>query len=77
MFMLNGRKQIMKYALIIMDGAADEPLAQLEGRTVLEEANIPNTDWISMNGTKGIVYRGQLPVADADPDTNKWYKKLL
>jgi len=34
-------------------------------------------DWISMNGTKGIVYKGQLPVADVDPDTNKWYKKLM
>lgn len=45
----------MKYALIIMDGAADEPLAELEGKTVLEEANIPNTDWISVHGRQGMV----------------------
>ena len=34
-------------------------------------------DWISMNGTKGVVYKGQLPVVDADPDSNQWYKKLM
>ncbi len=34
-------------------------------------------DWISMNGTKGAVYEGQLSVADADPESNQWYKKLM
>ncbi len=34
-------------------------------------------DWISLNGTKGIVYEGQLPVAAADPSINKWYTKLM
>ena len=45
----------MKYAIIIMDGAADEPLAQLDGQTIIEKAHLPNTDWISTNGRQGIV----------------------
>ncbi|MFO8101597.1 MAG: pyruvate, phosphate dikinase [Dehalococcoidia bacterium] len=34
-------------------------------------------DWISLNGTRGIVYEGQVPVVDADPASNRWYKKLM
>lgn len=45
----------MKYVIVIMDGAADEPLAELDGMTVLEKAHIPHADWISTNGTLGIV----------------------
>ena len=44
-----------KYAIVIMDGAADEPLAELDGQTVLQRAHIPNTDWISSNGQLGMV----------------------
>ena len=45
----------IKYAIVVMDGAADEPLAQLDGMTPLQKAHIPNTDWISTNGRQGIV----------------------
>lgn len=34
-------------------------------------------DWISLNGTKGVVYEGQVPVVPADPESNPWYKKLM
>jgi 2,3-bisphosphoglycerate-independent phosphoglycerate mutase len=34
----------MKYAIIIPDGAADEPLAELGGKTPLEAAQTPNMD---------------------------------
>jgi pyruvate,orthophosphate dikinase len=34
-------------------------------------------DWITMNGSRGIVFEGKLPVVPADPDTNKYYKKLM
>jgi 2,3-bisphosphoglycerate-independent phosphoglycerate mutase len=44
-----------KYAIIIMDGAADEPQEELGGQTPLEKANIPHTDWISKNGRLGLV----------------------
>ena len=45
----------MKYAIVIMDGAADEPLAELDGKTPLAQAHIPHTDWIAMHGRQGIV----------------------
>ncbi|MFC1847883.1 pyruvate, phosphate dikinase [Chloroflexota bacterium] len=41
------------------------------GRTLKEG------DWISLNGTRGIVYEGQIPVVDVDPDRNEWYRKLM
>ena len=34
-------------------------------------------DWISMNGTTGRIYKGQVPVLPAQPERNKWYKKLM
>ena len=45
----------MKYALIIPDGAADAPLEELDGRTPLEVAKIPNMAWIAENGRLGTV----------------------
>jgi 2,3-bisphosphoglycerate-independent phosphoglycerate mutase len=45
----------MKYAIVIPDGAADQPLAELEGRTPLEAASTPNMDWIAGHGKCGTV----------------------
>lgn len=45
----------MKYAIILPDGAADEPIAELDGRTPLEAANTPNIDWIAVHGRQGRV----------------------
>jgi 2,3-bisphosphoglycerate-independent phosphoglycerate mutase len=45
----------MKYAIILPDGAADEPLAQLGGRTPLQAARIPNMDSIARDGRLGTV----------------------
>ena len=44
-----------KYAIIIPDGAADEPLEEFAGQTVLEAAEIPNMDKISTLGRQGMV----------------------
>ncbi len=44
-----------KYAIIIPDGAADEPIEQLGNRTILEAAEIPNMDRISSQGKQGLV----------------------
>jgi len=44
-----------KYAIIIPDGAADEPLEQFDNKTVLEAAQIPNMDKVSMLGRQGLV----------------------
>ena len=45
----------MKYAIILPDGAADEPIEALGGRTPLEAARTPNIDWISATGRQGCV----------------------
>jgi 2,3-bisphosphoglycerate-independent phosphoglycerate mutase len=46
---------VTKYAIIIPDGAADDPLEQLNGQTALEAAGIPNIDNISTLGRQGLV----------------------
>ncbi|HET6248982.1 MAG TPA: cofactor-independent phosphoglycerate mutase [Tepidisphaeraceae bacterium] len=43
----------MKYAIIIPDGAADEPLKELSGKTPIEAAHTPNMDRIAMEGRQG------------------------
>lgn len=45
----------MKYAIIIPDGAADEPLKDLGGKTPLEAAYTPNMDRIAKEGRIGLV----------------------
>ncbi|MFP3938066.1 MAG: cofactor-independent phosphoglycerate mutase, partial [Phycisphaerae bacterium] len=45
----------MKYAIVIPDGAADEPLDDLGGQTPLQAAETPNMDWLSTNGKIGTV----------------------
>ncbi|UCE62255.1 MAG: cofactor-independent phosphoglycerate mutase [Phycisphaerales bacterium] len=57
----------MKYAIVIPDGAADEPVAKLEGKTPLQVARKPNIDWIAANGHQGCVVtvpKGFLPGSD-------------
>ncbi|MDW8262107.1 MAG: hypothetical protein RMJ35_06240, partial [Phycisphaerales bacterium] len=44
----------MKYAIIIPDGAADDPLAQLGGKTPLEAAETPAMDAIARAGRQGL-----------------------
>lgn len=48
-----------------------EQTVKIAGRT------LKDGDWITLNGTKGIVYEGKIPVTDADPEKNPWYMKLL
>jgi 2,3-bisphosphoglycerate-independent phosphoglycerate mutase len=43
-----------KYVIVVPDGAADEPLEALGGKTVLEAAKKPNMDWVSTNGRQGL-----------------------
>ena len=44
-----------KYAIIVPDGAADEPLEELGGKTPLEAAETPNLDRIGATGRLGLV----------------------
>ncbi len=45
----------MKYALIVADGMADEPIESLGGRTPLEAAHTPNMDALAQTGRVGQV----------------------
>ena len=38
---------------------------------------IKEGDWITLNGTKGLVYEGSLPLVDIDLDKNQSYKDLM
>lgn len=38
---------------------------------------IKEGDWITLNGTKGLVYEGTLPLVDIDIDKNQSYKYLM
>src|SRR5688572_26815698 len=43
----------MKYAIIIPDGCADEPLEALGDKTPLQAAHIPHMDAIALQGAVG------------------------
>ena len=45
----------MKYVIILPDGAADEPLEELDGRTPLDAARIPQMDSVARQGRLGRV----------------------
>jgi len=46
---------LTKYVIIVVDGAADEPLLQLGGKTPLEYSNIANMDAIALKGHTGLM----------------------
>ena len=57
----------MKYVIVLPDGASDDPVPELDGRTPLEVARIPNMDWVSQNGRIGravTVPEGFTPATD-------------
>lgn len=45
-----------KFAIIVPDGAADEPIERLGNKTIFEAAEIPNIDIISQTGRQGLVH---------------------
>ena len=45
----------MKYIVVLGDGMADEPLAQLGGKTPLEHARTPNMDRMAREGACGML----------------------
>ncbi len=63
-----------KYAIIIPDGAADEPLEQFDNKTVLEAAQTPNMDKVSTLGRQGLVRT--VPV-DMEPGSDVAQMSLL
>ncbi|NQT06028.1 MAG: phosphoglycerate mutase, partial [Candidatus Omnitrophica bacterium] len=57
----------MKYIVLIGDGMSDYPIDELNGRTPLEVAKIPNMTYIAKNGIVGkavTIPRGMSPASD-------------
>ncbi|MDP6685969.1 MAG: phosphoglycerate mutase, partial [Candidatus Omnitrophota bacterium] len=44
----------MKYIVLVGDGMVDRPLEELDGKTPLEVAKIPNMDFIAREGRVGL-----------------------
>ena len=59
----------MHAIMIVIDGIADRPMKKLEGKTVLEVANIPNLHNIAKNGILGIFDPLNAPGRRAGSDT--------
>jgi 2,3-bisphosphoglycerate-independent phosphoglycerate mutase len=45
----------MKYIIVLSDGMADEPIAELSGKTPLEHAKTPNMDRMAREGACGML----------------------
>ena len=45
----------MKYVILVGDGMADRPVAELNGRTPLQAAKTPNLNYLARNGEFGLV----------------------
>ncbi len=60
---------------IVGCGALDINVA--EGTVKVSGLTLKEGDWITLNGTKGVVYAGQIPLLPADPDSNPYYKQLM
>jgi len=57
----------MKYVVCVPDGCADEPLAELDGRTPLQAANTPTIDRLAARSTLGraaVIPPGMPPGSD-------------
>ena len=57
----------MKYVVVLGDGMADEPIAELGNKTPLEYANTPTMDLLSKKAEIGLVHtipEGMNPVID-------------
>lgn len=57
----------MKYLIVIPDGMADEPIAELGGRTPMQAANKPTIDALAREaevGTVSNVPAGMVPESD-------------
>lgn len=52
--------------------ATDHKSFRCKDGTIIKEG-----DWLSLNGTKGAVYNGSLPLVDVDLDDNRPYQELM
>ena len=58
-------------------GCSDLQIDVNKKEVVIGDSIISEGDWITMNGTEGKIYSGQVDLIDADPDTHPEYKELM
>ncbi|NVM20869.1 MAG: pyruvate, phosphate dikinase [Desulfobacterales bacterium] len=59
-------------------GCSDITGIDLKKKTVSFHGKVlKEGDWVSMNGTKGVVYEGKIPLVATGPEKNPSYKKLM
>ncbi|MFO8009545.1 MAG: pyruvate, phosphate dikinase [Dehalococcoidia bacterium] len=58
-------------------GCSDLNIDYRERTVTSADKTLKEGDWVSVNGFKGILYEGKLPVIDVDPASNQWYLKLM
>ena len=58
-------------------GCSDLQININKKEVVVGDRVISEGDWITMNGTQGKIYSGQVELIDADPDTHPEYKELM
>ncbi|MAQ86604.1 MAG: pyruvate, phosphate dikinase [Candidatus Marinimicrobia bacterium] len=58
-------------------GCSDLQINVDKKEVVVGDTLISEGDWITMNGTEGRIYSGQVELIDADPDTHPEYKELM
>ncbi|MDY6879811.1 MAG: pyruvate, phosphate dikinase [Desulfatiglans sp.] len=58
-------------------GCGDLDINYKDGTIAVDNITLKEGDWITLNGTKGIVYEGKIPVVAADPVSNVWYGRLM
>lgn len=69
----------MKYVILVPDGAADRPVKELNGKTPLQVAKIPNMNFIAREGIVGTVKtvpQGTIPGSDVANLTILGYNPL-
>jgi pyruvate,orthophosphate dikinase len=58
-------------------GCSDVHINLKKKSMTVKGKSIKEGDWITLNGTKGTFYEGQLKLNPVDPEHNQWYKELM
>ena len=58
-------------------GCADLNINYDNKEITIKNTLIKEGDWVSMNGSKGVVYLGQVTLQPADPESNNAYRELM
>ncbi len=58
-------------------GCNELNISVIDKQVSVGDVIVKEGDWITMNGTAGVVYLGELDLIPADPDRNEEYKELM